>query len=79
MLCYLYTHVFQCLVDSLNRDVRSCYLVVVDPLLVLFVCVGSIIALRATIGAYKKGGMRILLQIRGRPLSHSLTSLRKTL
>jgi len=41
VLCYVYIHVFKWHVDSLIRDVRFCYIDVVDPLLVLVMCAGS--------------------------------------
>jgi len=41
LLCYVYTHVFQFLVDSLNREVRPCYVDILDLFLILVVCACS--------------------------------------
>lgn len=38
VFCYIYIHVFQCLVDSLNRVIELFYVDVVDPWLVLVAC-----------------------------------------
>ena len=37
----MYIHVFECLPDSLNRVIKLCYIDVVDPWLILVVCLGS--------------------------------------